>query len=184
MKNICLIISVTLLLAVSSFCQTDSIMYIKETDFSFYRMQKVKYESTGEIKMEKQLVTLEDVRKLTFLSKDSLALSKHAGAPVYTSLSYINDVRKYKYRFSPVLGAVIGFVGGGLVGGIIGYGFSPGGSYAELRVIGQALVGAVVGGILGAVYTGFVINHPTLDLFSIADKDKKNELIKFLRHNK
>lgn len=193
MKNIFLIVSIILSHAVSSFSQTDSIMYLKETDFSLYRMQKVKYESTGDIKTEKQLINLENVSALTFLSKDSLALTNQAEDPVYTRIADINEVSKYKYRLSPVLGITMGAVGGAIIGAITGYTVSGndvnknepfwqlGAELEELEGAGYgALYGALGGAIIGGVIT-LVINHATLDLFSVPDKNKKAELIKFLR---
>ena len=177
--KITFIITLLILLTVSSYSQNDSIIYLKGTDFTLYSLHEVKYQSTGEKKMEKKLTNLEDVRTITFLSNDSASLSNYGEKPVYTSISYINDVKRYKYRFSPVLGSTIGVLGGGLIGGLIGYGVSTGGSYAELGVIFSALVGAVTGGIIGVLVT-IAINHPILDLFSIPDKHKKTELIKFL----
>ena len=196
MKTIFTITLSILLTVVTVFSQTDSIIYLKETDFSLYRMQKVKYQSTGEIKTEKQLFDIENVSYLTFLGKDTLVLTKQAVDPVYTRLTDINEVSKYKYRFSPVLGTVIGAAGGAIIGGIIGYVTTGNdvkknepfaGMFDELDKLGGAaygsIFGALGGAIIGAVIT-YAINHTTLDLYSVPDKDKKAKLIKFLRQNK
>jgi outer membrane lipoprotein SlyB len=201
MKTIIKEIFLIALFAVSSMAQTDSVIYLKETDFSLYKMQKVKYESTGVIKDEKQLIEIEDVSYLTFLSNDSLALINETTNPVYTRLADINEVSKYKYRFNPVLGTVIGAVGGGLIGGIIGIVVSGNDSKSSgslfdpmvgaisnvaAKTTGAfigALIGAVGGGIIGLVITN-AINHATIELFSVPDNDKKAKLIKFLRKNK
>jgi hypothetical protein len=181
MKNISFIISIIITLTVSAFCQTDSIIYFKNADFTLFRTQKVKYQSSGEIKLVKQFTILEDIRTLTFLNNDSLILSKYRNKYVYTSLSNINEVNRYKYHFSPVLGTVIGVVGGGLIGAGFGYLTASGESDYSFATIGSSAIGALVGGLLGAGIT-YLINHPALDLYSVPDKDKRNELIKFIKY--
>jgi len=180
MKKISLIALIILSVAASSFCQSNSIMYLKDADFTLYRTYKVKYESTSEIKLEKQFTILEDIRTLTFLNNDSLILSKFGNKQVYTNLTKINEVNRYKYRFSPVLGTVIGVVGGGLIGACIGYLTASGESDYSFATIGSSVIGALLGGIFGAGIT-HSINHPTLDLYSVPDKDKRSELVKFLK---
>jgi len=200
MKNTSFNLLIILTFTFSGFSQTDSVLFIEDADFSYYRMQKVRYQETGEIKMEKQLTNLEDVKTLKFLNSDSVVLLKHGEIPAYTSLFNIVDVKQYKYRFSPVVGITIGAVSGGLIGGIIGYGVSgnppsSGGSWIfgphtdiapsdphakRVGAVVGALIGAVSGGLIGAAIT-YLINHSTLDLYSVPEKEKKNKLIKFLK---
>jgi len=194
MKKITIIATVIITFAASgSFCQSDSTMYINKADFTLFRIQKVKYQDSDEIKLEKQFTNLEDISALSFMSNDSLGLFTNSGAPVYTGISNISEVIKYKYRFSPVLGITIGAVGGGLIGAIIGSAVTgnSGGimSYPEQILYGVekasggligAIVGAVGGGIIGALISS-AINHSSLDLFSVPDKHKKSKLIKFLK---
>ena len=181
-------------LAVSSYSQNDSIMYLKDIDLSFYSMQKLKYRNTGEIKLERQLTNLEDVRTLSFLRNDSMALFVNEEVPVYTKLSEINDVTKYEYRVEPTEGFAYGAVFGGLLGGFTGllvsgyfskHSIGPFGNLNEHNeILGGfigALIGAVTGGIVGTVIASGM-NYLTLDLFSVPEKDKKSKLIKFLNH--
>lgn len=193
MKTIFTEIFLMFLFTASSYSLSDSIIYLKETDFSLYRMQKVRYESTGESKIEKQLINLDDVSTLMFLKSDSLALLRHAEAPVYTKLANINDVNKYNNRLSPVLGGLLGAAGGAIMGIIIGFTVSGNDVKQdtpfwqvgmdldkEEGAITGAIIGGLCGGVLGAVITS-AINHVSLDLSSVPDKDKKTKLIKFLR---
>ena len=184
MKNILIKIFLIVLFAATSIAQTDSIMFLKDTDFSIYSLHKVKYQSTGKIVMEKELVEIVDVRSLTFLSNDSLSLSRYKGAPVNTRLSLINEVNKYKYRFAPFLGIAIGAVGavalvGGIVGGIVTADVL-GGVIMVICFPYASIIIASSGGYIGFEIADS-INHDVLDLSDIPEKDKKAKLIKFLR---
>lgn len=184
MKEIYLIMTMLLSLAVPSFCQNESVIYLKGVDFSFYNMKKEIYPGTGETKTEKLIIYLEDVRTVNFLKNDSLAFSINKGAPVYSRLSEIIDVDKYKNHFSPVLGTAIGVVGGALLGGIIGNMTSGGLVFSKSEMTSWGiLIGGLGGGLIGAIITFAVneINHETLDLFSVPDKVKMNKLMKFLK---
>ena len=192
MKNCFIKIVLITVLAVSSFAQTDSIMFLKDTDFSIYSLHKVKYQSTGKIVMEKELVEIVDVRSLTFLSNDSLSLFRHKGAPVNTRLSLVNEVNKYKYRFSPVLGCVMGAAGAVLVAGgivwLMGSSNNSNSAWIGLFVFNKAINTAICGALVVAAIGGYIgfeiadsINHNVLDLSDVSEKDKKAKLIKFLR---
>jgi len=185
-KTIFIFTAAVILQWISTFSQTDSIIRLKETDVLIYDLHKVKYESTGETKIEKVPVNLEDVQTLTFLSNDSLILTKNQKISVRTKLSQIDEVSKYKRRFSPVLGVTLGAVGGLLLtGSIISLaGTSDAVSNTAALVYfspGLGLVVAAVGGLIGATITNS-INHSILDLSSVPDKDKKAKLINFLRN--
>jgi hypothetical protein len=193
MKNILIKIFLIVLFAATSIAQTDSIMFLKDTDFSIYSLHKVKYQSTGKIVMEKELVEIVDVRSLTFLSNDSLSLFKYKGAPVNTRLSLINEVNKYKYRFSPVLGCVMGAAGAVLVAGgivwLMGSSNNSNSAWIGLIVLDKAAINtAICGALVVAAIGGYIgfeiadsINHNVLDLSDVSEKDKKAKLIKFLR---
>jgi hypothetical protein len=194
MKKITITVTIIITFAASIISQTDSTIYINDVDFSLYKTQKVKDLNTGKTILEKQITDIEDVTSLTFLKNDSLILLIYSDSPVYTRLSNISEVKKYKFRLSPVLGITIGAVGCGIIGGLIGSATSGNGqrqsndffglnnAFAKMNggFIG-AIIGIIGGGIIGATIT-YSINHPTLELFSVPAKDKKSKLIKFLNH--
>ena len=187
MKTICLITAMLLSLATSSFCQIHLTMNLEETDFSIFVIQNEKKQSTRKIKIIKQLVTLENVKTITFQKNDSLALLLQSGLSVNTRLTEINEVSKYEYRISPVLGFFVGAIGGGIIGGYIAKSVYENSTEPHemgdfLWVIGTTVLGAIGGGIICTVITDLVINHSNLNLFSVPEKHKKKELIRFLRH--
>lgn len=175
--------------------QKDSIIHIKEADFSYYIFSRIKYASTGEIKLKQSIKSLDNVHTLIFNGKDSLVLLSKDEQPAFPKLKDICEVSKYKYRFSPVLGALIGGVAGSLIGGLLGYAMSSGDSHSGEtgpfssmgKSMGEAMAvaGGVVLGFFGGLGTGIAVtialNTDTLDLFPVPEKDKRSELIKFLR---
>lgn len=187
MKTIFLITAMLLSLAVSSFCQIHLTMNLEETDFSIYSIQIEKKLGTGKIRMKKQLVTLENVKTITFQKNDSLALLLQSGSTVNTRLTEINEVSKYQYRISPVAGFIVGAIAGGIIGGYIAKSVYENDTEPHemddfIKAIGISILGALGGGIICTVVTDLVINHSNLNLFSVPDKYKKKELIKFLNH--
>jgi hypothetical protein len=194
MKTTFVLTLVILLTTTAAFCQTDSIIYFKKADFTIYKLLYVKYEFTGEVKLEKHLVSVEDANTLYFLGKDSLAIANSVQPRVYTRLADIDEVSKYKNRHSIVGGALLGAAGGAIFGAILGYAiesndakenepFGLGKLDEELGAVTGAIIGALCGGIIGITITN-VVNTEVLDLFSVPEKEKKEKLIRLLRRNK
>jgi hypothetical protein len=190
MNRLFIAVSLILLLTASLISQTKQLMFIKDADFSFYSMQRVRYQNTGEVKLEKQLVEIDGVTTMRFNGEDSLTLLNADGISASTSLSGIKDVTQYRTRLNPVLGITMGVIGGAIIGAVIGSAVSVNEDpefFPELKPGVNKLSGGLVGALIGALGGGLIgtlivsaINNVTLDMFSVPDKEKKAKLIEFL----
>jgi hypothetical protein len=191
MKNRFIKIALVSVLAASSFAQTNPIIMTDDVDIKFFKSVSYKV-SQGDTVYHFIPDEMVNIKCFTFLTNDSLIIKNVDNLSAKLKLQHIRELNQYTERINTFLAAGLGAAGGAIIGGVIAYALYENDykgplakMFEELERLGSAgkvaLIGALGGAILGALVSE-IVNHATLDLFSVPEKDKKSELIKFLRN--
>jgi len=182
-----------LVMANSALSQPDSILKTNETDFSYHKTITLRYQDSKKVKKVTEIIEAENINTVMFRHNDTVTLFNDHFNSFNLSIKDIHKITLKTGNVSLAAGIIPGIFVGGLIGFAVGgllYNPDPGASSLEegfnkfnkklgVYILGT-LIGATVGGIIGAVIIN-LINHETLDLTKVHEKDKKNKLIRFLK---
>ena len=187
MKTLCLII-LTASLVSSVFTQSDSIINTKNAKCEFYTTYKIKDESSGLFKSKQNSVQVKNIKSIIFLKDDSLLVKKGLNVSWGLNINSMKEVgvKNGNYQFvglglGILLGGLAGFLATktGAVETVGGFDFLP-----DWAVTVSTIIGAGVGGFIGILIGANTDSYEYLDMFEIPEKNKKAELIKFLKENR
>jgi hypothetical protein len=187
MKTLCIII-LTASLVSTVFAQTDSIINTKNTKCEFYTTYKIKDESSGFFKSKRDSVQVKNIKSIVFLKDDSLLVKKGFSVSWGLNINGMKEVgiKSGNYQF---VGLGLGILLGGLAGFLVtetgaveavgGFDFTP-----DWVTTLSTVIGVGVGGFIGILIGANTDSYEYLDMFEIPEKDKKADLIKFLKEKR
>ena len=183
MKTLYLKILLIALLTTAINAQTDSIIKAKSINCLINKKCFKKNPIFKNIELVDDSVEINKVKSIIFINNDSLHLIKTQSKVYALNLKDLREVN-IKSGTQWFAGLTLGFLVGGLVGAAISPSSSNSMSYNPAtgwEPIAGGIIGAAVLGTIGAIIGSSFDDYETLNLSGITAKDKKTELIKFLR---
>ena len=180
MKTLYLKILLIALLTTAINAQTDSIIKTKSINCLINKKCFKKNPIFKNIELVDDSVEINKVKSITFINNDSLHLLKGQSRIYAINLKDLREV-SIKSGTQWFAGLVLGSLAGGIIGGAVGGGISL---YSSNFAVVGGMIGAVVFGGIGALLGSSFDDYETLNLSGIPAKDKKSEIIQFLKQKK
>jgi outer membrane lipoprotein SlyB len=144
------------------------------------------YDSTaGRISTARQEVEIEQVKKIYFITGDSLRLEFRKNSTLSRSLNNVSAISLVSGKTNPLGGMIIGgcsgLLLGAMVGGAIGSAYSGWGDVSSLVGAAGAGIGLIAGSLIGLLVGGSFHQTIDLDLTNSDDSAKKDAIIKFIQ---
>lgn len=180
MKTVYLEILLIALFTVSINAQNDSLNNLEDVTCSILKTDTFKDIDTDKMRSRSYLQYIEDLRCLAFRKNDSIVIKTGLDSLYKLNVNQLMELHKIKGNHI-VPGIILGII----IGGLSGYAFGSTGSFMTPRNITiSALLGACAGGLIGFIAGSLTVSSETINLSDLPDKNKKSEVIKFLKQRK
>lgn len=180
MKTLYLKILLIALFTTAINAQSDSINYLEDVSCSILKTDIFKDIDIDKMRSRSYLQYIEDLRSLTFKKDDLIVIKTGLDSLYKLNVNQLMELRKIRGNH-----IVPGIILGTIIGGLSGYTIGSSGSYmTPSNITVSALLGACAGGIIGYIIGSLAVSSETLNLFGLPDKNKKSEIIKFLKQKK
>ncbi len=180
MKTLYLKILLIALFTTAINAQSDSINYLEDVSCSILKTDIFKDIDTDKMRSRSYLQYIEDLRSLAFIRNDSIAITSGMDSSYRLNINDLKELNRLKGNH-----IVPGIILGTIVGGLSGFAIGSSGPYmtpANKNL--SALLGACAGALVGYIIGSLAVDYETLNLFGLPDKNKKSEIIKFLKQKK
>jgi hypothetical protein len=169
-------------LKTSNLINVDEVLYVKDGSFGYMEAgiaDSIKGKRVNQIIEAK----FENIFRITFKKNNYLDLLNSSGESKTVNLKYATEFKIYKGTYT-LTGALIGIAGGALIGLLIGNSWdnNHGGGYSFGKAYGVA-IGAPIGLVIGIITGSLIKNNETLNLESINEKNRQDELRYFLKNS-
>ena len=160
--------------------QEDTIININDVNCSIIRTSLIRDLNTDKVNYKSYTLDLENLKSLAFIRNNSIAITSGMDSSYRLNINDLKELNRLKGNH-----IVPGIILGTIVGGLSGFAIGSSGPYmtpANKNL--SALLGACAGALVGYIIGSLAVDYETLNLFGLPDKNKRSEIIQFLKQKK